>query len=564
MIFACTEDCRAATNDIDLHFPKELSSKLPFDVDIRALRSLSATPQKEEPPFDIADEKIPFAQRLFDIFSWQAFISLNWPASPDGSPDTAKTIGDAEAPRMWERFVEVSNVYRAGGAEPKPWDEAVKDSWSTRAFWMAGMGLGKPVGDSGEFQQPVLDESLQAFTGPMIDQEGKWVRYQAAMNKVEFDYLVENRLYSLEGEAEYSSKHKISFPTNDGIARQGSMEIKLSWKQLDDRDDRSRFFVRNAKVVPLTGPTYSADFGLVGMHIAVRTQSSPTWIWATFEQVDNVSANDLEHDTKGRSRRPSFYNSDNPTQAINQLAPKNSNPVQQYDPATGKDTGPAVNTSWDESLTTEPTQATRVMPVPRATAELNGEVQAILGKQGSVFQYYELIGTQWPAVPSYPAFSNGVATQPDGRLLPSSPESILYKVPGKIVPLYLVNSTMETFFQNGNQPAGPLAADDRLPPGELADPNVVFSTESCVGCHFSAGACIGFKRDSHGHFLLDSKGYRVPIYGQNATRGLTGNADFSWLMQLRAQQAVYKKGPAEQVAKLDDALIPAPKTCPSQ
>jgi hypothetical protein len=557
----------AASNDtkaVDLHFPAAPSPDLPYDVNIAALRSLSETPKKAQPPFDIADANIPAAQRLFDIFSWQAFLALNWPANADGTPDKTKTLSDNGPARVWEHFAEVSLVFQPDGAAPQPWDEAVKASLAAnRTFWMSGMALGKPTSGSANkaapdahFRTPVLDESLQAFTGPMIDQQGKWVRYQAAMNKVEFDYVVENKLYNLEGQVAFTAKNKISFPANKGVTRHGSMEIKTAWKQMSDQDDRSRFFVRNAKVVPLTGEPFEAEFGLVGMHIAVRTESSPTWIWATFEQVDNTSANDLEKDGKGRSLRPTFNNPDNPTKPINQLAPKNSNPVAQYNPATGKSDGPAVFTSWDESLTTDPTQATMVIPVPKATAALNREVQAMLKNLGTVFQYYELIGTQWPTQPAFPAFPNGVAAQADGRLLPAAPESILFKVPGKITPVYLINTTMETFFQNGNQPAGPLAADDRLPPGQIADPSLMFSTESCAGCHFSAGAAIAFKRDANGRYLVqqvNGKNYRVPVYGQNASRGLTGNADFSWLLQLRAQQAPYT---GTDIAPLANSLVP--------
>jgi hypothetical protein len=344
------------------------------------------------------------------------------------------------------------------------------------------------------------------------------------------------------------------------------MEIKMSWKQMSEADDRTRFLVRKARVVPLTGATYSADFGLVGMHIAVRTESSPTWIWATFEQVDNTNTNNLEKDAKGRSRRPTFFNTDNPTIPVNTLAPKNAAPVAQYNPATGKSDGPSVNTSWDESLTTNPTQATMVLPIPKATAALNAEVQAALKNLGSVFQYYELIGTQWPAAPSFPGFTNGVATQPDGRILPSSTESIIYKIPGKVVPVYLVNTTMETFFQNGNQPAGPVADDYRLPAGLLADPNTVFATESCAGCHFSAGACVGFKKDPYGRYVtqtVDGLKYRVPIFGQNAVRGLMGDADYSWLLQLRAQSAPYTG--SDPTVDISTVLIPNnQKLCPTQ
>jgi hypothetical protein len=561
-----------STKSVDLNFPGTFSPDLPYDVNIDALRALSETPKKSAPPFTISDEKIPSAQRLFDIFSWQSFLALNWPAKPDGQPDKSKNLTDAAAPRVWEYYVDAALVYRKDGAAPMAWKDAVAES-QNKAFWMSGMSMGTPedkknAGD-GDYRPQVIggtSGSLQAFTGPMIDQQGKWVRYQAAMNNVEFDYLVENKLYNLEGQAAYTAKKQISFPANKGMAKHGSMEIKMSWKQMSDQDDPARFLVRKARVIPLTGEPYTANFGLVGMHIAVRTESSPTWVWTTFEQVDNTSVNDLATDSRGRPLRPTFFNPANPTIPVNTLAPKNAAPVRQYNPATGKDDGPEVFTSWTEADTTNPTQATMVLPVPKATAALNRQVQAALKDLGSVFQYYELIGTQWPSAPSFPGFTNGVANQADGRVLPSSPESILFKVPGKVVPVFLVNTTMETFFQNGNQPAGPVADDYRLPAGLLADPNIVFATESCSGCHFSAGACVGFKKDPYGRYVtqtIDGIKYRVPIFGQNAVNGMMGAADYSWLMQLRAQSAPYTG--KEPTVDISTILVPNnQKICPAK
>src|SRR5262249_32683437 len=82
--------------------------------------------------------------------------------------------------------------------------------------------------------------------------------------------------------------------------------------------------------------------------------------------------------------------------------------------------------------------------------------------------------------------------------------------------------------------AGPLAQDDRLPPGVVADTTRVFGTESCAGCHYSAGLCVGFKRNEEGQ-LLRKDGNKVPIFGINSNGGRTGNGDFSWLLQMKAQ-----------------------------
>ena len=222
--------------------------------------------------------------------------------------------------------------------------------------------------------------------------------------------------------------------------------------------------------------------------------------------------------------RPNFNNPDEPTKLVNVMPPMNAPPN-----ADGK------FTTWDEKKTTNPVQLTRVVPIPPATAALNESVRSLLKAAGSAFQYYELIGTQWPIQPGYPAFPGGAG---------SAPESIKFKVPGRVVPVYLVNTTMESYFQVGEQVAGPLEEDDRLPQGFWADDPTekvtpdrtkVFGTESCVGCHYSAGATVAFKRDENGKLIRDDTGLLVPIYGENGNFGQTGNAHYVWQLQLKAR-----------------------------
>ena len=517
----------SAELSIPLAYPTPLSSDLPFDINVEEFRRLDR------------DKQIPEAQRLFDIFAWQAFIALNWPAKADGTPDRDKDMSDNTSPRVWMSWRTNESVFKPDGSRPNPWDNAknIAAAAGDHALWRFSKMLDETRSPANE-----LTDFVQAFTGPLVDLNGKFVRYESYLNKTQFDYIVENELYNQEGQIEFVANkgQQILFPANQVAPekKHGSMGIKFAWKQLGDNDTPSRFFTREAIVVSTTFDdkgnmvkTRSKQLmGLVGMHVTALTQTSPNWIWTTFEQIDNVVADDLEfgRSLNGQHIRvhSNFNNTENPTKPVNVLPPKNARPD-----AKGN------FTTWDEKKTTNPVQLTRVVPIAPATQALNRQVQALLRKAGSVFQYYELVGAQWPVQPDFPAFPGGAG---------SAPESILFKTPGRVVPVYNVNTTLESYFQSGNQAAGPLEEDDRLPTGFFADKptepvtpdrTIVFGTESCVGCHYSAGAVVSFKRDENGNPVRDPvTGLKIPVYGDRANFGRTGNADYYWQFQFKARQ----------------------------
>lgn len=482
----------------------------------------------------LSDQNLPAAQSLFDETAWRAFIALNWPARPDGQPDSSKGYTDDSTPKVWEYWKQTSEVFLPDGGTPAPWGSTGGQPKSADHF-KAGW---RQTSDGG----PTADQGLQAFSGPLVDQNGRWLHYTAMMNRPEFDYVVTNELYNLEGQAAYTQKNIIQFPVNDDV-KHGAIEIKLAWKVLTDAEVKSnRFLVRRMPVVlyrpaaslaasgvpgaHLTGkpadnnnrpPVTTETVGLVGMHIAMRTRSSPQWIWATFEQIDNtrvdLNSGDATHPLPAR---PSLSNPDDPEALVG------ANLLPAYN-AVGAD-GKPLN-DWDESKPMNPVEVLRLVAPPPATEKVNRAMQSFLGAKGSVLRYYELIGTQWPKHPKAPAVPGGQGTAPD---------SVIGKVPGQMVPVYIINTTMETYFQKGFQGAGPLEEDDRVPQLNI-DTTPVFGTESCAGCHYSAGACIGFRKDTSGKYVRDADGRRIPIYGKNGNDGLSGGANFSWTLQIEAK-----------------------------
>ncbi len=93
------------------------------------------------PPLPILNSEVPYvanldllpkpstldqARQLFDYFSWQSFIALNWPAEmgPDRTPKRgvpAHTYSDT-GPRVWESWKADYELYQDSGKPPSSWD----------------------------------------------------------------------------------------------------------------------------------------------------------------------------------------------------------------------------------------------------------------------------------------------------------------------------------------------------------------------------------------------------------------------------------------------------------
>src|SRR5256885_9191063 len=55
----------------------------------------------------------------FDVYSWNTFIALNWPAGPNGNADPGTKIGqNGDNDTVWEHYRDVSNIFLSGGAKP--------------------------------------------------------------------------------------------------------------------------------------------------------------------------------------------------------------------------------------------------------------------------------------------------------------------------------------------------------------------------------------------------------------------------------------------------------------
>ena len=145
------------------------------------------------PPNATNEQKLLAIQGDFDIYSWNTFIALNWPPGPDGNGDPNKTIGQyGDNDTVWEHYRDVSDIFLAGGKKPS-WNGPVTVPTQCKASYKPGMRILSQVGKT----PTVLTDFSQPFnTGPLIDQNGNYTRYEILVNKPMFDYILQNTLYS--------------------------------------------------------------------------------------------------------------------------------------------------------------------------------------------------------------------------------------------------------------------------------------------------------------------------------------------------------------------------------
>lgn len=489
--FSCEKPSQLYAEEY-LNFPRKLSADTPYDVDPELEKRL------------MAEGKVDDVQRMFDILSWQLFIAMNWPRD-EKNQAAAKITGNGNP--IWIHWKESFEVFKEDGSKPSAWGSEsdyplsagfnLKPGKTTRLLFRTNKFADLHSDD-------IANEIDQAFTQPIWDQNGNIVRYEIRMNQEIVDYLIANELYNINGQVAFSkAQKKVNFPSGTRD-KMGVMELKLAWKIIDpEKDFPERYYTSQAYVLNQNGTYSLKTVGLVGMHIATKTQSSPQWIWATFEHVDNLETNPLTK-IKGKALKPSFYDQACATCPVNKYPDTNAKVIKN--------------------------QIQRVLPIPMATQELNQSVQKLLKKQGSVFQYYQLIGTQWPTDPSAPPYPN-----PSKVYL--LPDAVANKSGGKPVPVFLTNMIMETYFQGGTV-ANPQFLDSLNAylgnepayfqiegfPKNIDVKNtrkLIFGTEGCAGCHSSASIAVDIIRNKANN--ADSALYGPPRLG-----------DFEWLMQLKA------------------------------
>jgi hypothetical protein len=406
-----------------LHTASAPAAAAPTVVTCADSRAVGTTPALVPTSIDSTCSVIPSevagikAQNSMDVYAWLAFISANWPADPTiCSADTSASILTAPPNPVWLTFNSDASLFVPKGMTPAKWcpqpsgggtllSAAAAREGALSAQRMAKIALlpaaVKPIalkysdvslylvhdakGEALEESSKLLGSNipddlkriLQATRQPIVDQNGRFARYAINMSQAEYQYLLDNNLWTSAGQAAAPS---ISFPAGEPNGPVGSIEYKSAWKIIGKGDDPTHFFTQKAIIYndqpPCTKGQKCPDpqpspekqpvlVGLIGLHIVHKTANNPGWVWATFEQDENDTT--------------SFFNPHCTNCAVN--TPPTLKPYQELD-AQGNPLNPPTQI---KSIPTDPEDA-------NATT-LNATFQGYL--KGTPWAYYKLVSAQW-------------------------------------------------------------------------------------------------------------------------------------------------------------------------
>lgn len=349
-----------------------------------------------------------------NCFAWQQFIALNWPVSGDrfGAPGDPAMV-------QWLGYMDSHQLFQPGGAPPPPWGtppQIAPDCLREAHLTGGEPGARHPLVMATKFSGNVLDASDtdQAFPrgAPawIGDSDGNNAWFETHVNQDEYDYVVHHQFYNAQNQlAFYTSQHPVTLPIqlpagcvgpspSCPATVVGAIELKAAWIDVPDPSNPrwSRYKLAAALIVdPTTQKCVQTTVALVALHIIHKTQSQPTWVWATFEQMDNAPDAGAPGTGTWNFHRASCT------------------PTTVQVPAACQYQGQAqVTTTCTPNLPPQyeigggcppptPTQVTRVNPIDATAASVNATVQAaIQAAYGpSVWQYYVLVNAVWSANP---------------------------------------------------------------------------------------------------------------------------------------------------------------------
>ncbi len=256
-------------------------------------------------------------------FAWQEFVALNWPAKAGERdvPDNALPFGNQAGPLVWQTYRAKSEIYPgSGSATVKPHGYNPQDPH---------LGYDAPPEyDYNPSKAKVEPGSAKVGTTPWVNldeiseiglnmmyagvvpnakgpnTEPKLIRFMAKANRTEYEYAVRNEFWYDSDQLKKAQAAYVEaittgkVPTGNVSFPNDTVEVKSAWRQLGPNEDRSRFHMAPARFYEEQPPKllgekptylyYDEPWALIALHIIHKTPSGQAFVWATFEQADNI------------------------------------------------------------------------------------------------------------------------------------------------------------------------------------------------------------------------------------------------------------------------------------
>jgi hypothetical protein len=265
-------------------------------------------------------------------FAWEEFFALSWPAGPQNgqpsqrdTPSSTCALGDQSAacagPLVWQTYRGKVEIF-PGDGNPPPGYSATAPSYGYDAlpqyhYKSTVPACQNPTPLSGtawinldETDQITLDSmyaGIVTIKPSSLNSAPQLIRFLAKANRAEYTYIAGNKWWDGSAPtgvtAQYVKTNKQDPPngTSYVLLPNNSIEIKAGWRVLNPSEMTSgKFHMATVRYYEPGGGTtcyQQATFGLVSLHIIQKTPMAPYFIYASFEQADNIldaKGNDVE------------------------------------------------------------------------------------------------------------------------------------------------------------------------------------------------------------------------------------------------------------------------------
>ncbi len=348
-------------------------------------------------------------------FAWEQFVALNWPVEDPSVPgnratpssDTSATFTSITADNtptvVWHTYVSKAEAFgpaTESGMLPD-WSELGLPSYSYEDQPTVESGVNYQLYNNLDENNEIGEAFVWGGAGHGNTTGGNQVLYEAKFNKTEYNYIRRNQLNSSDNRKTWINNSKkdanlttyggtcktfaaakeeiICFPCTEGKqSDEGVIEIKAAWRELvDGVDDPSRYYTHEVIVYENQGSGVKAvnkTYALVGLHIIRKTRHYPTFIFTTFNHVDNIKTGVRYVNESAAVGQPAYYKED-----------ANGTP-QPFD--TIPDTIPGGSIAILKQEDVHTIQPELIAFNAAAQQQINA------ANENSVWQYYELLGVQ--------------------------------------------------------------------------------------------------------------------------------------------------------------------------